>query len=123
MDSEAPQFFINLDSELFLVPLGLGSVFRDKTHNYVGGFFAELCMITSYAIGWNAGQNLILENVSGLADRLLPFGSNSASKSPHGGVLKTQLDTVLGFVDGTPLDMPLSAADAQGGKTDAEPTP
>ncbi len=124
-DSEAPQFFINLDSELFLVPMGLGSVFRDKTHNYVGGFFAELCMITSYAIGWNAGQNLILENVSGLADRLLPFGANSGSKRPHDpGVLKTQLDTVLGFVDGTASDFPLSSADAKPGiERVAEPTP
>jgi hypothetical protein len=99
MDSAAPQYIINLDSELFLVPMGLGSVIRDKTHNYVGGFYAELCMITSYTLGWNAGQNLILENVSGLSDRLLPFGSNSSSKQPRAGVLKETLDSVLGFVD------------------------
>lgn len=125
VDGDAPQYFINLDSELFLVPMGLGSVFRDKTHNYVGGFYAELCMITSYAIGWNAGQNLILENVSGLSDRLLPFGANSATKRPHDpGVLKTQLDTVLGFIDGTPDDVTFSAKDQGGpGVTPAEPTP
>ena len=93
------QYFINLDSELFLVPMGLGSVFRDKTHNYVGGFYAELCMITSYAIGWNAGQNLILENVSGLSDRLLPFGATTESKPTNTGILKSTLDTILGFTD------------------------
>ncbi len=76
------QFFINLDSEMFLIPFGLGAVFRDKTHGYCGGFYAELCMITSYAIGWNAGQNLILENVSGLADRLRPYGA-STSEGVH----------------------------------------
>lgn len=103
-DATNTQYFINLDSELFLVPMGLGSVFRDKTHNYVGGFYAELCMITSYAVGWNAGQNLILENVSGLSDRLLPFAADSPiGIKPHAvgaGVQKTDLDKVLGFLDG-----------------------
>ena len=98
-DTANTQYFINLDSELFLVPMGMGSVFRDKTHNYVGGFYAELCMITSYAIGWNAGQNLILENVSGLSDRLLPFGASTESKTTHGGILKSTLDMALGFTD------------------------
>lgn len=125
MDPNAPQYFINLDSELFLVPMGLASVFRDKTHNYVGGFFAELSMITSFAVGWNAGQNLILENVTGLSDRLLPFGSNSSTKFGHPpGVLKTQLDTILGFIDNTPTELPLAAHDnISSGVTPQEPTP
>lgn len=99
------KYFINLDSELFLIPFGLGSVFRDKTHGYCGGFYAELSMITSYAIGWNAGQNLVLENVSGMSDRLLPFGADSpAGGRPHAqgdGITKTSLDAVLNFIDGT----------------------
>ena len=102
------QYFINLDSELFLVPFGLGSVFRDKTHGYCGGFYAELSMITSYSIGWNAGQSLILENVTGLSDRLLPFGEGSAERHPHGGntpILSTDLDAVLGFVDKRDTDI------------------
>jgi hypothetical protein len=99
----AQKYFINLDSELFLVPMGLGAVFRDKTHGYCGGFYAELCMITSYAIAWNAGQNLILENVSGMSDRLVPWGSETGPGiRPHGGVLQTELDQVLGFIDGIP---------------------
>jgi len=97
------KYFINLDSELFLVPMGLGAVFRDKTHGYCGGFYAELCMITSYAIAWNAGQNLILENVSGMADRLLPWGSNTEKGIyPHKGVFQTELDQILGFTNGIP---------------------
>jgi len=99
------KYFINLDSELFLIPFGLGTVFRDKTHGFVGGFYAELCAITSYAVGWNAGQNLILENVSGMADRLLPFGSNTLSLSverPHAGgnpITAVDIDEILGFTD------------------------
>lgn len=107
------KFFINLDSELFLVPFGLGSVFRDKAHGYCGGFFAELSMITSYAIGWNAGQNLILENVSGMSDRLLPFGNDTPSGiRPHGGVLASSIDKVLGFIDTTEEDVKRSNKDA-----------
>lgn len=123
-DVSKPQYFINLDSELFLIPLGLGTVFRDKTHGYVGGFYAELSMITSYAVGWNAGQNLILENVSGLSDRLLPFGADSpAGISPHGGANPIQsdvIDRVLGFIDNTQTDMPLTQLDnpASPGATD-----
>jgi len=117
------QYFINLDSELFLVPMGLGCMFQDKTHNYVGGFYAELCMITSYAVGWNAGQNLILENVSGMADRLLPFGATN--KSVRAGtdttsVERTALDKVLGFVDssGTTGSDGLTPASTNGIGTD-----
>ena len=94
------KYYINLDSELFLVPFGLAAVFRDKTHGFCGGFYAELSMITSYAIGWNAGQNLVLENVSGMSDRLLPYGSSTpVGVHPHGGVARTELDQVLNFVD------------------------
>lgn len=100
------KYFINLDSELFLIPFGLGSVFRDKTHGFCGGFFAELSMITSYAIGWNAGQNLVLENVSGMSDRLLPFGADSpAGSRPHAqgsGIQATNIDAILNFIDASP---------------------
>jgi hypothetical protein len=99
------KYFINLDSELFLIPFGMGAVFRDKTHGFCGGFYGELMMITSYAIGWNAGQNLVLENVSGMADRLLPFGADSpAGIKPHAtgdGITATSIDAVLNFIDGT----------------------
>jgi hypothetical protein len=99
------KYFINLDSELFLIPFGMGAVFRDKTHGFCGGFYGELMMITSYAIGWNAGQNLVLENVSGMADRLLPFGADSPpGLKPHAsgdGITANSIDAVLNFLDGT----------------------
>jgi hypothetical protein len=107
------KFFINLDSELFLVPFGLGTVFRDKTHGYCGGFYAELSCITSYAIGWNAGQNLVLENVSGMADRLLPFGADTPGGiRPHGNIQKTDLDKILNFIDGGEADIENNDANA-----------
>lgn len=104
-DPQSKKYFINLDSELFLIPFGMGCVFRDKTHGFCGGFYAELSMITSYAIGWNAGQNLVLENVSGMSDRLLPFGYNATPPGlrPHAqggvGIRASSIDAVLGFID------------------------
>jgi hypothetical protein len=105
-DPNSKKYFINLDSELFLIPFGMGAVFRDKTHGFCGGFYAELSMITSYAIGWNAGQNLVLENVSGMSDRLLPFGSlTKPGTRPNAGggsgITATSIDAVLGFIDNT----------------------
>ena len=73
-----PQFFANLDSELFLLPFGLGCLFRDKTHHAIGAFYLELCMINNWTINFSAGQNLILENVNMLFDRLVPIGLGSA---------------------------------------------
>lgn len=75
-------YFVNLDSELLLIPFGLAVLFRDKSHNHLGGFYLELCVIQSWAVGLNAGQNMVMENVSGQCDRLMPF-SVKALSDPH----------------------------------------
>lgn len=92
------QYYINLDSELYLIPFGLGSLFRDKIHQHIGGFYGELSMITSYAIGFNAGQNMIMEQVNIVFDRLLPFFDDQVVQYDFKDNLTT-LDTVMGFVD------------------------
>jgi len=66
----APNFLINLDSELFLVPFGMAVHFRDKSNNTIGGVYLELCMISSYNNGLVAGQSMVMEGVNGMADRL-----------------------------------------------------
>lgn len=91
-------FFMNLDSELYYVPFGLCAFFRNKSHDLVGAFYAELCMINSYAVNASAGQNMILENVSGLADRILPMDAAEVAKG--GGVIpRATVDAVLDFTD------------------------
>lgn len=82
---ENSKFFINLDSELFLIPFGLACFFRDKAHNKLGAFYLELCMINSYNISFNAGQNLILENVSLLFDRAWPIALADMSGAARSG--------------------------------------
>lgn len=91
-------FFINLDSELYYVPFGLAAFFRNKAHDLVGSFYCELSMISSYAIGISAGQSMIMENVSGLADRLLPMELSTIAGAPKAnGVPRSTIDAVLDF--------------------------
>lgn len=90
------QFYINLDSELYLIPFGLGVIFRDKIHDLIGGFYTELVMITSYAIAFSAGQNMILEQSNLVFDRMLPFLDVDVMTY---GVPQSTIDAVAGFVD------------------------
>ncbi len=89
--SATNQFFINLDSELYLIPFGMACFFRDKIHNTLGAFYMELCMINSFNVAFNAGQNMILENVSMLFDRAIPIapGMGTATSGPSEGDLST----------------------------------
>lgn len=100
--SSAAQYYINLDSELYLVPFGLGALFRDKVHHMLGGFYSELSMITTYAIGLTAGQNMVMEQVNVVFDRLVPFFEDSVSKY---AVTPESLDAVMGFTDQTVVEM------------------
>lgn len=100
--SNTSNFFTNLDSELYYIPFGLGTLFRNKAHDLVASFYAELCMINTWSISFNAGQSMMLENVSGMADRLLPFnnavstsGASADSGSPWP---RATVDEVLNFV-------------------------
>lgn len=95
------QFLTNLDSELYLIPFGLGSLFRTKMHDPVGGFYAELSLINSYQISYQAGQTMIAESVSFVFDRLMPFAADNVAL---GNVPRATADAVLGFVDNTVSD-------------------
>ena len=90
------QFFANLDSELFLVPFGLACLFRDKVHNILGAFYLELCMVNNWTINFSAGQNLILENVNILFDRLIPINMGTAGAHPELDNANTTVDSILG---------------------------
>ena len=72
------KFYANLDSELFLIPFGIAVFFRDKVHDELGAFYLELCHINSWAIAVSAGQNMVMENVNMMFDRLVPISTNGA---------------------------------------------
>lgn len=95
-DDSAPKpdhpFIMNLDSELFSIPFGLGVVFKDKGHRIIGGLYMELAMFANWSLGVNAGQNHIVEGVSGLYDRAVPFMPDFATKIKKGASNLAQAD-------------------------------
>lgn len=102
----ASQYYVNLDSELYLIPFGLGALFRDKIHHNVGGFYAELCMITTYAVGITAGQNMVMEQTNVVFDRLLPFFESDISEwCGYAEGANPTLTTVMNFTDRTAEEM------------------
>ena len=79
---------INLDSEFFLIPFGLGVIFKNKARETIGGFYMELAVIPNYTISVQAGQSMIMEGVAVLFDRLIPLGHAAAG-------ITTALDAAL----------------------------
>jgi hypothetical protein len=95
--SRTEMFFINLDSELFYIPTGIGMIYRDKAKNLIGAGYLELCMTSSYSLGFNAGQAAVMENVTGLCDRVVPFRPTAVATA---AVPRATIDAVVGFVNG-----------------------
>lgn len=100
-NSTNAMFLTNLDSELYLIPFGLGCLIRTKMHDPVGGFYAELSLINSYNVAFQAGATMIAESVSFLFDRLMPFSADDVAAAP---VPRASVDAVLAFVDNTVSD-------------------
>lgn len=82
-NGEDDAYYINLDSELYYMPFGMMCLFRDKVHDYLGAFYVELCMISSWAASVSAGQSQIMEQVSGMADRILPISLSSVGAQSY----------------------------------------
>jgi hypothetical protein len=94
---EAPrsQFFVNMDSELYYIPIGLGCVIRSKDFSLVASMYMELSLISSWSLQFTAGNPIIAENVQGLCDRVLPFQPSEALSLPQVG--RATMDAVLGL--------------------------
>jgi hypothetical protein len=79
-----PNYLINLDSEFFMVPFGMGIIFKNKARGGIGGLYMELCVIPSFSIAVQAGSNAIFESVNLFFDRVVPMpvtGNNSMLES------------------------------------------
>jgi hypothetical protein len=101
---ENEQYVVNLDSELFYVPFGMACLFRDKSRSPVGAFYIELAMLNTYNIGIASGQAMIMENINGVADRILPIfpGSQTpTARKPDEAPSLADLNGVLGIPGGT----------------------
>jgi len=90
-DRKNQQWWVNLDSPIFRLPIGLGFLFRDRGGSHIGGVYAELARLQQWSVQIASGQSALMENVSLMSDRFLPFGD-----SAHVGDLAKLFDKALG---------------------------
>jgi len=74
-------FFINLMSELFSHPFGLGVVLRDNRNRNYGAFYCEDCFITSHSFGISSSSTLVTEAVNFQCDAAVPLEFSTSSGS------------------------------------------
>lgn len=66
-------FFINLMSELFSHPFGLGVILRDNRNRNYGALYLEDCMLTTHSWSISSTSTLITEAVNFQADAAIPM--------------------------------------------------
>ncbi len=75
-------FFINLMSELFSHPFGIGCILRDNRNNNYGGFYLEDCMITAHSLQISSSSTLITEALNLQCDAAVPMEFSTNSGAP-----------------------------------------
>ena len=84
-DGKPPAFFINLMSELFSHPFGLGVLLRDNKNRNYGAFYLEDCMITSHSWSVSATSTLITEAANFQADAAIPMEFSTGAQGVSAG--------------------------------------
>lgn len=89
-------WYANLEEDLFRYPIGLGVIYKapivasdGKPDDVVGAEYLESCVIVNRAVGMQSGSAMIMEQVSFMADRVIPwktyktpkFGDTNPAKS------------------------------------------
>jgi len=80
-DSEsASMWYSNLEEDIFRIPFGLGVIYSSPANRIdvgegtiIGAEYIEACTLISKQSSIQAGQAMIMENVSFMADRVMPW--------------------------------------------------
>lgn len=91
----------SLGDDLFRVPIGLGVVYNSpgglNNNSNIGADYLENCQIMARSISIQAGSGVIMENVSIIADRALPwvapYFASQASGRSYGQLLEAKEDS------------------------------
>jgi hypothetical protein len=75
-------FFINLMSDLFAHPFGLGFLMRDTSNNNVGAGYMEDAMITTHSFRVDSGSAIVMEGVGVSADACIGIEFNTGIFAP-----------------------------------------
>ena len=84
--SNNAEFFINLASEFFNKPLGLGCVLFDMQQQAYGGFYLEECYIQSHRFSASAQQTVLMEDVGIRCTALRPISIDELGGSSAGTI-------------------------------------
>lgn len=74
-DNDSRQFFINLASGFFNLPMDLLFYIMDSEKEPVGGVMLRQCYVQSHQMGVSAQQTVVAENVSIRCAQLIPLGA------------------------------------------------
>lgn len=78
-DKDKASFYTNLEDDLFRLPFGLGIIYQspstaaEKGKTTVGAEYLEICTLVNRQAQMATGQGMILESVSFMADRVVPW--------------------------------------------------
>jgi len=72
-------FFLNLASQFFNNPIGLGLYLRDSENEWIAGFYAENCVIQSHTMAIQGQNMIVMENASVRCTTFVPIETPGAS--------------------------------------------
>lgn len=72
-------FWINLASDVFNVPMGLCLLFKDARQRAYGAFYMENCMIEAHSLGVDSNNVVLAEGVNGQFDMVNPIQVQDAN--------------------------------------------
>ena len=77
------QWFLNLEEDLYRYPFGLGVIYNspaslmDSSPSSAGAEYIEVCTLSDRQVASQSGQAMIMENVTFMADRVVPWDAYS----------------------------------------------
>lgn len=100
-DNMTAAWWSNLSDDLYRIPIGLGIVYNSpgglNAKSSIGADYIENCQINSRSISVNSGGGLVMENISFIGDRVLPWKApaftSQAVGSSVGEFIITKEDT------------------------------
>lgn len=90
---ETSAWYANLEEDLFRIPFGMGIIYRSPVNNAsntnIGADYIEVMNLVNRNVSIQSGQTMIMEQVSFMADRVIPWTSyqseaDVSSENPAG---------------------------------------
>ncbi len=86
-NTEDSMWYSNLEEDLYRIPFGLGIIYGAPAtraggdDRQAGAEFIEMCVLQNRQVSMQSGQTMIMENVTFMADRVIPWPSYSSDEN------------------------------------------